>query len=333
MKEVDMLKFTFGRAALPLLAALVFAPGIAMAQARAFPWKQVTIVVPQATGGSSDALSRMLSDRLSAGLKQPVIVDNRPGAGGNIGMELVAKAPADGHTLLMGYVGTHAVNPFVYRNLSFDIQKDFVPVASVATLPIAVVVGGTSPLRSMKDLADKARGAPEKVTFGSAGNGSIQHFLGELFDRSAGVRTLHIPYKGAAAAMTDLIGGRIDLYYATLPSAIGHVRAGSLRALAVTSSARQEVIKDVPTIAEAGFPQLQLNAWFGLFAPAGTPPATLEKLRAEINAALKSKDVADRIRDQGAEVYISSAEEFDALLKSDFQRFGKLAGELGLKLD
>lgn len=328
-----MRAFDIGRAMLPLLAALAIAPDTAMAQARVFPWKQVTIVVPQATGGSSDALARMLSERLSAGLKQPVIVDNRPGAGGNIGMELVAKSPADGHTLLMGYVGTHAVNPFVYRNLSFDIQRDFVTVASVATLPIAIVVGGASPLRSMKDLADKARGAPEKVTFGSAGNGSIQHFLGELFDRSAGVRTLHIPYKGAAAAMTDLIGGRIDIYYATLPSAIGHVRAGSLRALAVTSSARQDVIKDVPTVAEAGFPQLQLNAWFGLFAPAGTPPATLEKLRVEINAALKSRDVADRIRDQGAEVYISSAEEFDALLKNDFQRFGKLAGELGLKLD
>lgn len=328
-----MRAFPIGRAALSLLAVLAIAPETATAQARAFPWKQVTIVVPQATGGSSDALSRMLSDRLSVGLKQPVIVDNRPGAGGNIGMELVAKSPADGHTLLMGYVGTHAVNPFVYRNLSFDIQKDFVPVASVATLPIAIVVGGASQVRSMKDLADKARAAPEKVTFGSAGNGSIQHFLGELFDRSAGVRTLHIPYKGAAAAMTDLIGGRIDLYYATLPSAIGHVRAGSLRALAVTSSARQEVIRDVPTVAEAGFPQLQLNAWFGLFAPAGTPPATLEKLRTEINAALKFKDVADRIRDQGAEVYVSSAEEFDALLKSDFQRFGKLAGELGLKLD
>jgi tripartite-type tricarboxylate transporter receptor subunit TctC len=233
----------------------------------------------------------------------------------------------------MGYVGTHAVNPFVYRNLGFDIQKDFVPVASVATLPIAIVVSGTSTLRSMKELAERARAEPEKLTFGSAGNGSIQHFLGELFNRSAGVRTTHIPYKGAAAAMTDLIGGRIDLYYATLPSAIGQVRAGSLRALAVTSSVRQEVIKDVPTIAEAGFPQLQLNAWFGLFAPTGTPPATLEKLRAEINAALKSREVAERIRDQGAEVFISSPEEFDTLLRSDFQRFGKLAGELGLKLD
>jgi tripartite-type tricarboxylate transporter receptor subunit TctC len=325
--------YAFGRSALCLLAALMFHPQVGVAQARAFPWKQVTIVVPQAVGGSSDALSRMLSDRLAAALKQPVIVDNRPGAGGNIGMELVAKAPADGHTLLMGYVGTHAINPFVYRSLSFDIQRDFVPVASVATLPIAIVVSGASDLRSMKDLAERARAAPGKLTFGSAGNGSIQHFLGELFDRSASVRTTHIPYKGAAAAMTDLIGGRIDLYYATLPSAIGHVRAGSLRALAVTSSTRQEVIKEVPTIVEAGFPQLQLNAWFGLFAPAGTPTATLEKLRAEINAALKSREVAERIRDQGAEVFISSAEEFDSLLRSDFQRFGKLAGELGLKLD
>jgi tripartite-type tricarboxylate transporter receptor subunit TctC len=322
-----------GRLAPCLLALLALLPLEGAAQARVFPWKQVTIVVPQATGGSSDALSRMLSDRLAAGLKQPVIVDNRPGAGGNIGMELVAKAPPDGHTLLMGYVGTHAVNPFVYRKLGFDIQKDFVPVASVATLPIAIVVSGASSLRSMKELAERARAAPEKLTFGSAGNGSIQHFLGELFDRSAGVRTTHITYKGAAAAMTDLIGGRIDLYYATLPSAIGHVRAGSLRALAVTSSARQEVIKDVPTIAEAGFPQLQLNAWFGLFAPTGTPPATLEKLRTEVNAALKSKEVAERIHDQGAEVFISTPEEFDALLKSDFQRFGKLAAELGLKLD
>jgi tripartite-type tricarboxylate transporter receptor subunit TctC len=322
-----------GRFAPCLFAVLTFLPQEGAAQARVFPWKQVTIVVPQATGGSSDALSRMLSDRLAAALRQPVIVDNRPGAGGNIGMELVAKAPPDGHTLLMGYVGTHAVNPFVYRKLGFDIQKDFVPVASVATLPIAIVVSGASSLRSMKELAERARAAPEKLTFGSAGNGSIQHFLGELFDRSAGVRTTHIPYKGAAAAMTDLIGGRIDLYYATLPSAIGHVRAGSLRALAVTSSARQEVIKDVPTIAEAGFPQLQLNAWFGLFAPTGTPPATLEKLRTEVNAALKSKEVAERIHDQGAEVFISTPEEFDALLKSDFQRFGKLAAELGLKLD
>jgi tripartite-type tricarboxylate transporter receptor subunit TctC len=316
-----------------LTALMAIMPEAGTAQVRAYPWKQVTIVVPQAIGGSSDALSRMLSDRLAVALKQPVIVDNRPGAGGNIGMELVAKAPADGHTLLMGYVGTHAVNPFVYRNLSFDIQKDFVPVASVATLPIAVVVSGTSTIRSMKELAERARAAPDTLTFGSAGNGSIQHFLGELFNRSASVRTTHIPYKGAAAAMTDLIGGRIDLYYATLPSAIGHVRAGSLRALAVTSSARQEVIKDVPTIAEAGFPQLQLNAWFGLFAPAGTPQAALEKLRTEINAALKSREVAERIRDQGAEVFISSPEEFDTLLRSDFQRFGKLAGELGLKLD
>ena len=325
--------YAFWRFALCLFAAWTLLPQEALAQARTFPWKQVTIVVPQAVGGSSDALSRMLSDRLAAALKQPVIVDNRPGAGGNIGMDLVAKAPADGHTLLMGYVGTHAINPFVYRNLSFDIQKDFVAVASVATLPIAIVVSGTSTLRSMKELAERARAAPDKITFGSAGNGSIQHFLGELFDRSAGVRTTHIPYKGAAAAMTDLIGGRIDLYYATLPSAMGHVRAGSLRALAVTSSARQEVIKEVPTVAEAGYPQLQLNAWFGLFAPSGTPAATLERLRAEINAALKSREVAERVRDQGAEVFISTAADFDSLLKSDFQRFGKLAGELGLKLD
>ncbi len=321
-----MNRFRRGLMALASLACL-----LPLAQAQTFPAKPVRIVVPQTPGGASDTLARVLANKLSTRWGQTVVVENKAGAGGNIGMEEVARAPADGYTLLMSYVGTHAINGALYAKLPFDPEKDFAPVATLATLPFVAVVNPALPVKSMQDLADLSK--KQQVAFGSAGNGSVNHLLGEMVNAAAGVKMLHVPYRGAAPAMTDLLGGQIQVVFTSMPSVAGFIRDGRVRALAVTSAKRATAFGEIPTIAESGFPGFDVNPWFGLFAPAATPPAVVRQLNADINETLRDPEVVAKFTATGAEVYATTPAQFGAVLKDDIAKWSKVVKASGARLD
>lgn len=321
--------FTSGLVAAALAAAAgAFATRV---QAQGFPGKAVRIVVPQTPGGASDTLARVVAQKLATKWGQPVVVENKPGAGGNIGMDLVAKSAADGHTLLMSYVGTHAINGALYASLPFDPQKDFAPVATLATLPFVMVVNPNLSAQKVSDLVDMAK--KQTVSFGSAGNGSVNHLLGEMFNAAAGVKMQHVPYRGAAPALTDLAGGQIQVVFTSMPSVAGHLRSGKMRALAVTSGTRAEAFKEIPTIAESGYAGFDVNPWFGLFATGGTPAAVVQQLNAAINDTLRDPEVIDKFKGQGAEVYMTSPAQFAAVLETDIAKWSKVVKDSGAKVD
>ena len=301
------------------------------AQAQDFPSRVVKILVPQTPGGASDALARIIAQKLAEKWGQPVVVENRAGAGGNVGMEVVANAPADGYTLLMSYLGTHAINGSLYRKLPFDPEKDFAPVATLATLPFVAVSRADAPFRTVADLVSAARSKP--LNYGSAGNGSVNHLLGEMFNSAAGVKMVHVPYRGAAPAMQDLLAGQIDVVFTSLPSVAGQIRQGALHPIAVTSAKRSPAFASIPTIAEAGFRDFDVTPWFGLFAPGKTPPAIVRKINADVNELLKSKDVIDRFNGQGAEPYATEPAQFAAILRADIAKWSQVVKSSGATLD
>jgi tripartite-type tricarboxylate transporter receptor subunit TctC len=312
-------------------AAAALAPLTGTARAQAFPGRGVKIVVPQTPGGASDTLARIVGQRLAELWKQPVVIENRPGAGGNIGMEAVARSPADGLTLLMSYVGTHAINGSLYRNLPFDPERDFVAVATIATVPFVLAVNAKGGPRSVAELVAQARA--RRMTFGSAGNGSVNHLLGEMFNAAAGVRIDHVPYRGAAPALNDLIGGQIDVVFTSLPSVAGFIANGTIRPLAVTSPKRSPAFRDIPTIAESGIAGFEVTPWFGLFAPAGTPATAVRQINADVAEALRTPEVAEKVAKAGADAFLISPEEFAALLKADIAKWAKVVRDAGAKLD
>jgi tripartite-type tricarboxylate transporter receptor subunit TctC len=322
-----MQRRTFGK--LCLLAAML--GGAMGAAAQDFPSRTVKIIVPQTPGGASDTLARIVGQKLAEKWGQPVVIENRAGAGGNVGTEVVASSPADGYTLLMSYVGTQAINGSLYKNLPFDPDKDFATVATLATLPFVVVSRPDAAFKTIPELVDAAK--KSRMTYGSAGNGSVNHLLGEMFNTAAGVKLDHIPYRGAAPAMTDLMGGQIDVVFTSLPSVAGSLKAGKLRAIAVTSAKRAAAFDQVPTIAEAGFPSFDVTPWFGLLAPARTPEAVVKKINADVNELLNRKDVAESFAAQGAEPYLTSPEEFTQVLRADIQKWGRVVKESGASLD
>ena len=301
------------------------------AAAEEYPTRAVKIVVPQTPGGASDALARIISQKLSERWGQPVVVENRAGAGGNVGTELVATSAPDGYTLLMSYVGTQAINGALYKKLPFDPDKDFAPVATLATLPFVVVVKPDAPFRTLPELVAAAR--KDRLTYGSAGNGSVNHLLGEMFNTAAGIKLTHIPYRGAAPAMTDLMGGQIDIVFTSLPSVAGAIRSGKLQPLAVTSARRAASFDTIPTIAESGYPGFDVSPWFGLLAPARTPAAIVGKINADVNDLLKSKEVADSFAAQGADPYRTTPEEFSKVLKADIEKWGQVVKESGARIE
>ena len=312
-------------------SALALLALAASAQAQDFPTRPVKILVPQTPGGASDALARIMAQKLSEKWGQPVVVENRAGAGGNVGMEVVATAPADGYTLLMSYVGTHAINGALYKKLAFDPEKDFAPVATLATLPFVVVTKADSPIKTIPDLVAAAKKGP--LTYGSAGNGSVNHLLGEMFNSAAGVKLTHVPYRGAAPAMQDLMGGQINLVFTSLPSVSGAIKQGTLHPIAVTSAKRAGSFANIPTVAEAGFKDFDVNPWFGLFAPSKVPPQVIRKINADINELLKSKDVVDKFAAQGAEPYITDPQQFAGVLKADIVKWGQVVKASGASVD
>ena len=319
-----------------IASAVVLGAGLlggTSALAQAYPTKPVTIIVPFAAGGTTDILARIIGQALTAELGQSVVVDNRAGAGGNIGGQAAAKAAPDGHTLFMGTVGTHAINASLYKKMPFDPVKDFAPLTRVANVPNLLVANPAQPYKSVKDLIAYAKANPGKVNFGSSGNGSSIHLSGELFKSLAKVDMQHVPYKGSAPAVTDLMGNQIGIMFDNMPSAIQHVRSGKLAPLAVTTAKRSPELPNVPTIAEAGVPGYEATSWFGMFAPAGTPAPVLAKLNAAIVKVLAQPDVKKKINEQGAEVYSETPEQFAAFIQAESVKWGKVVKESGASLD
>jgi tripartite-type tricarboxylate transporter receptor subunit TctC len=328
---------TTRRLALSAVAAATLAGagllGSATALAQNYPTKPVTIVVPFAAGGTTDILARIIGQALTAELGQSVIVDNRAGAGGNIGGALVAKSPADGYTLFMGTVGTHAINASLYKKMPFDPVKDFAPLTRVANVPNLLVANPNQPFKTVKDLIAYAKANPGKVNFGSSGNGSSIHLSGELFKSLAKVDMVHVPYKGSAPAVTDLLGNQIAIMFDNMPSAIQHVRSGKLVPIAVTTAKRSPELPNVPTIAEAGVPGYEATSWFGLFAPANTPAPLVAQLNKAIVKVLAQPEVKKKINEQGAETYSETPEQFAAFIQAESAKWGKVVKESGASLD
>jgi len=320
-----------------LQAALAFAAvaaGLPLpAAAQAFPGKPVRIVVPFPPGGSTDLLARRIGEKLAAAWGQPVIVDNRPGAGGTLGADYVAKSPPDGYTLLMGVTGTNAISGALYPKLPYDVAKDFAPVSLVVSSPLVLVRNPAFPAKSLQELVAAARAKPASISFGSPGNGTSMHLTGEMFKLAAKVSMLHIPYRGSAGALQDLMGGQIETMWGDFLVVWPQLEAGKLQPIVVTSKERHKMLPNVPTVAESGYPGFEALSWQGLFAPAGTPPALVEQLNREVNKALASADIQDYFGSRGFALGGSSAAEFQAFIQGEVQKWTRIVKASGAKPD
>ena len=324
------MRFVTGNASLAA-ATLLFAAATASAQS--YPVKQIRFVVPFPPGGPADILSRTIGQSLAETWAQQVVIDNRAGAGGNIGAEIVAKAPPDGYTMLMGFVGTHAINSSLYRTLPFDAVKDFEPVALVAMVTIILVVHPSLPVKSVKELIALAKAHPGELSFGSPGNGTPQHLAGELFNTMTSVKMVHVPYKGAVPALTDLLGGRLSMIFSSMPPALPHVQSGKLRALGVTSATRSPAAPDVPTIAQSGLKGYEVINWYGVLVPAKTPKEIVGKLNGEVVRIMNLPAVKERLAAQGAETYTSTPEKFADMIRTETEKWAKVVKFSGAQLD
>ena len=319
------------RRTLLLAAALAALPMAAFAQG--YPSKPIRFVVPYPPGGPLDTIARLLGQKVSEGVKQPVIVENKPGAGGNIGADFVAKSLADGHTILMGAVATHAINPTLYAKIPYDPVRDFAPITQVASTPNVLVVNPSLPVSSVAELITHAKANPGKLNFGSGSTGSAGHLAGELFNSLAGVQMTHIPYKGAAPAMQDLIGGQIHLMFDNLASSLTQVRAGRVKALAVTTAKRSSLAPELPTVAESGLAGFDISTWFGIFAPAGTPREAITRLHTEFTRALAAPDVREKMLNMGAEPVGNSPAEFAAFIRVEAEKYARVIKASGARVD
>lgn len=314
-------------------AVLGFCVSSALAQsATDYPNRSVRMIVPFPAGGSADTLARITGKKLTERWNQQVVVDNRAGAGGNIGADLLAKSPRDGYTLMMGTVAL-AISAGLYSKLPFDAMKDFAPVSMVATVPMILVVHPSVPAKSVKELMALAKANPGKLTYSSAGNGTPSHLAGALFEKMTGAKMVHVPYKGGAPAVVDLIGGQVSLMLDNSLSVPGHIKAGKLRALGVSTKARSRLLPEVPTIIEAGVPGYEFNSWFGILAPAGTPQAIVTKLYEEVSRILAMNDVQEILRSQGAEPVGNKPEEFSQFFKAEVEKLSRLIADVGARVE
>ena len=312
------------------VCALVIAAHPAIAQN--FPAKSLRIVVPLAAGGPGDVLARAVGQKLSESAGQPVIVDNRPGANTNVGNEFVAKAPADGYTLL-ATASTLTINPALYPKLPYDAIRDFAPITLIGSAPLILVVHPSLPVKSVKELVTFAKSRPGQLHYGSAGNGSVLHLAGEMLNTGAGIKLVHVPYKGVTNAFSDLLGGQISIMFPGAPIALPQVQAGKLRALATTGAARTAAASELPTVAEAGYPGYEISVWYGLLAPAGTPPAVINRLHADVSKIVQLPDIKARWATLGAEPLHNTPEQFAAFLKADLGKWAKVIRDSGAKID
>jgi len=297
-----------------------------------YPSKPIRLVVPFGAGGTTDVLARAIGQRLTEAWGQPVVVENRPGAGGNIGTESVAKSAADGYTMLLISVG-FASNPALYSKLPFDPIKDFAPVTLVATTQNVLIVHPSVPARSARELIQLAKSRPGQLNFGSSGTGTSQHLAGELFKSMAGVQMQHVPYRGSAPALTALIGGEVSLMFNNLLTALPHVKAGRLRALAVTSAERSPAAPEIPTMAESGLPGYDVSTWYGLLVPAGTPKEIVARLNAEVVRILNLPELKERLRSQGADVIPSTPDQFAAHIRQEMVKWAQVVRQSGARAD
>ena len=297
-----------------------------------FPAKAVTIIVPQTPGGANDVLARILAQKLTENLGQQFIVENRPGAGGNIGTVFAAKAPKDGYTWMLTANSVIVVNPALYKNPGFDPIRDFEPVTPIAGVPYLWVAHPSFAANSIKELIDMAKANPGGIAYASAGNGTPNHLLGEMFKAQAGVDLLHVPYKGASAAATDVMGGRVPVSVQSMPAAISYIHAGKLKVLAVASEGRVRALPDVPAVSET-VPGYGSTPWYGIFVPAGTPAPIISRIHAEVVKALAARDLQDKMFAQGAEPTHSTPEQFAALIKSELPTWAQIVKASGMQLD
>ena len=317
-----------------LLGALAAAAALALpgAWAQTWPSRSVSIIVPFPAGGTTDVLARALGQELSKTLGQPVVVENKPGAGATLGADYVAKAKADGYTLLMGAVH-HTIATSVYRKLGYDFEKDFAPITTVALVPNVLVVNPQLPAKTVQELLAQAKAQPGKLTYGSNGTGTGQHLIGAHFEGMGGVQLLHVPYKGSGPLTTDLLGGQITMSFDTITPVLPHIKAGKLRALAVTTAKRSVALPDVPTLEEAGLPGFDMGTWFGMLAPAGTPKDIVARLNADMVKIIQSPEFRKKMDDIGADPIANTPEQMARQIKDDTARFARLVKEAKVSLD
>jgi tripartite-type tricarboxylate transporter receptor subunit TctC len=304
-----------------------------VAHGQAWPSKPIKWVVPFAPGGTTDILARTVGEKIAISLGQPVIIENKPGAGGGLGAEFTAKAAPDGYTIMGGTISTHAINASLYKNLPYDPVKDFVAITLIARVPNMLVINPAVPAKDVKELIALLKANPNKYSFASSGNGTSQHLSGELFKTMSGTEMQHIPYKGSPPALQDVMGGQVTMTFDNITTAWPLAKAGKLRALAVTTAKRSSVAPEVPTLAESGLPGFEVGSWQGVFAPAGTPPDIVKRLNTEIVKALNLPDVREKLGGLGAEIVADSPEEFSALVKAEVVKWADVVKKSGAKVD
>lgn len=315
---------------LAMVGLMLTAPGVF---AQTYPSKSVRLIVPQAPGGATDVFARLIGQKLSARWGQPLVVENRAGAAGVLGTDLVAKASPDGYTLLVTYAGSQAINQTLYAKIPFDSVKDFQPIATLAVTPFFLVAGPKLQAADLKAMIALARAKPGAISYASSGNGSINHLLAEMLKTEAGIDIVHVPYKGVAAAIGDVIGGQVETAFTSVPSVIQHMRAGKLRALAVSSATRNSTAPDVPTIAELGFPGFDVNPWWGVLAPAATPRTIVDKINADVAEILRTDESQVFFKAQGAETFITTPDAFLKLLEEDVRKWARVVKTSGARID
>jgi tripartite-type tricarboxylate transporter receptor subunit TctC len=325
------IRFVFPKA-LRVLAVAISVTAVAPAMAQDYPQRAVRIVVPFAAGGATDVFGRVIAAELQASLKQAFVVENKPGGGGNIGSLQVVKSPADGYTLLLGAAGNIAINPALFANMGFDPLKDLAPVAAMTSAVNVLVVPSSLKVNSVQDLIASAKASPDKFNYGSSGNGGTTHLSGEMFNLMAGTKIIHVPYQGSGPAMVDLLAGRVEMMFDNVPSSLPHIKRGALRPLGVTGPTRIAALPEVPTIRESGLPDFEATTWFGLYAPAGTPPDVIEKLNKAVNAALAKPAMLERIEKLGAQATPMTPAEFKTLQERDARRWAEVIRKANITL-
>ncbi|KAF1020045.1 MAG: hypothetical protein GAK30_02750 [Paracidovorax wautersii] len=299
----------------------------------AYPNKPIRLVVPFPPGGGTDLIARTLAKKLADQRQWNVVVENRSGAGGNLGVDAVAKSAADGYMLVMGQTSNLAINPTLYARLPYDPQKDLAPVALVSSAPIVMATAAGSPYKTFADVVAAAKAKPDGITLGYSGNGTVAHLAGQLISDAAGIKLRHVPYKGASQAMIDLVSGQIDLYMSAVPTLIGQIRNGKLHAVVVTSLKRSEQLPKTPTLVESGYKNFEATSWYGVLAPAGTPAPVVQQINTAINDALRDPEVVEKLRAEGGDVLGGSAEQFSALLRTEVPRWAQIVKDSGASLE
>jgi len=312
-------------------AAFALAFFVSAATAQDYPAKPIKLIVPFPPGGGTDISARTLANKVSESAKWTFVIENKPGAGGNLGVEQAVRSRADGYTLVIGQTSNLAINPALYAKLPYDPLKDLSPIALVVSAPVVLVVAADSKFRSLADLLAAAKDGT--VTYASPGNGTVSHLAGELLQRASGAKLTHVPYKGAAQALTDTLGGQVQSFVSSVPSALAHIKSGRLRALAVTSAQRSPELPGTPTIAESGYPGFEASTWYGLLAPAGTPAPVISRLNSEVNRALAAKEVRERLASEGGETLGGSPAQFAAFLAAEHAKWGRVVRESGAKVE